>query len=57
MSQLLHVHTNCSQIQEKQEKIQQLETKWKEEKKARAKAEDRYIVSQQNIHYIFYPEG
>ncbi|XP_068560386.1 coiled-coil domain-containing protein 89 isoform X1 [Cebidichthys violaceus] len=34
--------TNCSQIQEKQEEIQQLEIKWKEEKKARAQAEDRF---------------
>ncbi|XP_034741437.1 coiled-coil domain-containing protein 89 [Etheostoma cragini] len=29
-------------IQEKQEEIQQLETKWKEEKKARTEAEDRF---------------
>ncbi|XP_070771443.1 coiled-coil domain-containing protein 89 [Enoplosus armatus] len=40
---LLHLSMERGKvIQEKQEEIQQLETKWKEEKKARAKAEDRF---------------
>ncbi|XP_056281352.1 coiled-coil domain-containing protein 89 [Pseudoliparis swirei] len=37
-------------IQEKQEKIQQLETKWKEEKKARAKAEDRFAQEAEAVN-------
>ncbi|XP_038576399.1 coiled-coil domain-containing protein 89 isoform X1 [Micropterus salmoides] len=40
---LLHLSMKRGKvIQEKQEEIQQLEIKWKEEKKARAKAEDRF---------------
>ncbi|XP_035532779.1 coiled-coil domain-containing protein 89 [Morone saxatilis] len=40
---LLHLSMDRGKaIQEKQEEIQQLETKWKEEKKARAEAEDRF---------------
>ncbi|XP_068560395.1 coiled-coil domain-containing protein 89 isoform X2 [Cebidichthys violaceus] len=40
---LLHLSMERGKvIQEKQEEIQQLEIKWKEEKKARAQAEDRF---------------
>ncbi|XP_075959903.1 coiled-coil domain-containing protein 89 [Anarhichas minor] len=40
---LLHLSMERGKvIQEKQEEIQQLETKWKQEKKARAEAEDRF---------------
>ncbi|XP_078117957.1 coiled-coil domain-containing protein 89 [Sander vitreus] len=37
-------------IQEKQEEIQQLETQWKEEKKARAEAEDRFEQEAETVN-------